>query len=323
MLTSVALCTLNGEKYIASQLQSILDQTVAVNEIIICDDCSTDNTISVVNSFIQQHPGIISLHINERNLGGRENFEKALRLTSGDFIFFSDQDDIWMKNKVERILTFFNNNNSCEGIFTDADLIDEQNTPLGSTLLDHTFFEPDLRKNYTNADLLYWSLLLGNIVTGATLAIRRTALAHILPFQLNFKRRLWHDAWIGYVLLLKQSMEYLDECLIQYRVHPKQQIGINTETKSPFEAVVLKQTPDTFISLRELYQKYLIAYLFIQQFLRVKFIANPVVDNIIYEYQQLKHRYFKSLPFLQKKLRLFKWYIRSINDISFKDLISL
>ena len=71
MLTSVALCTFNGEKYIASQLQSILEQTIAVNEIIICDDCSTDNTISVVNSFIQQHPSIISLHINEKNLGGK------------------------------------------------------------------------------------------------------------------------------------------------------------------------------------------------------------------------------------------------------------
>lgn len=323
MLTSVALCTFNGEKYIASQLQSILDQTIAVNEIIICDDCSTDNTISIVNGFVRQNPDIISLYINERNLGGRENFEKALKLTSGDFIFFSDQDDIWMKNKVERILAVFNNNHLCEGIFTNASLIDDKNTPLGTTLLDHTFFKPDLRENYTNADLLYWSLLLGNIVTGATLAIRRTAVDNILPFKLDFKRRLWHDAWIGYVLLLKQSMEYVDECLIQYRVHPKQQIGINTEAEGPFEAVILKKSPDTFITLRELYQKYLIAYLFIQEFLRVKYIANPVVDRIIHEYQELKLRYFMSLPFLQKKLRLFKWYIKSINDISFKDLISL
>ena len=323
MLTSVALCTFNGEKYIASQLQSILKQTVTVNEIIICDDCSTDNTISIINSFVGSYPGIITLHINDRNIGGRKNFEKALSLTSGDFIFFSDQDDIWMKNKAERILTVFNNNDSCEGIFTNAGLIDEKNTPLGSTLLDHTFFKSDLRKNYTNSDLLYWSLLLGNIVTGGTVAIRRTALDHVLPFHLNFKRKLWHDAWIGYVLLLKQSMEYLDECLIQYRIHPKQQVGINTETEGLFEAVILNKSPDTFITLRELYQKYLIAYLFIQQFLRVKYITNPVVDRIVNEYQKQKRRYFISLPFLQKKLRLFKWYIKSINDISFKDLISL
>jgi glycosyltransferase involved in cell wall biosynthesis len=323
MFTSVALCTFNGEKYIAFQLQSILEQTVAVNEIIICDDCSTDNTISIINSFARSYPGIIAVHINDRNLGGRKNFEKALKLCSGDFIFFSDQDDIWMKNKVERILTVFNSNHTCKGIFTNATLIDEKSNPLSSTLLDHTFFKPDLRKNYTNSDLLYWSLLLGNIVTGATIAIRRTALDDVLPFHLNFKRKLWHDAWIGYVLLLKQSMQYLDECLIQYRVHPKQQVGINTEIGGIFEAVIIKKSSDTFITLRELFQKYLITYLFIQQFLRVKNIANPIVDRVINEYQLQKRRYFISLPFLQKKLRLFKWYIKSINDISFKDLISL
>ena len=107
MKTSVALCTYNGEKYIKYQLDSILNQTVPIDEIIICDDGSTDSTISILNSYREQYPSIFKIHTNENNLRSVKNFEKAISLCSNEFIFLSDQDDIWADHKVKIHLDFF------------------------------------------------------------------------------------------------------------------------------------------------------------------------------------------------------------------------
>ena len=98
MKLSVAVCTFNGEKYISEQLNSIINQTLAVNEIIICDDQSSDSTIEIINSFIEKYPTLIKLYQNKINLNVNKNFEKAITLSTGDYIFLSDQDDVWEKN---------------------------------------------------------------------------------------------------------------------------------------------------------------------------------------------------------------------------------
>lgn len=103
MKTSVAIATYNGEKYILEQFDSILHQTQAVDEVIICDDCSQDTTVHLINHYIIQHAlgDTWKLYVNEHNLGYGENFKKAAYLCTGDIIFFCDQDDIWVKNRVE------------------------------------------------------------------------------------------------------------------------------------------------------------------------------------------------------------------------------
>ena len=110
MKISVALCTYNGEKFINEQLDSILNQSKKIDEIIICDDCSTDNTIGILNKYYEQYPNIFKIYINRVNLKSVKNFEKAILLSSGDFIFLSDQDDIWVHNKVEKYIQYFNEN---------------------------------------------------------------------------------------------------------------------------------------------------------------------------------------------------------------------
>ena len=97
-MISVAMTTYNGEQYIKEQLTSIIHQSRQVNEIIICDDCSKDHTPEIIQSFQNQYKDInIKLYINEKNVGYRDNFKKAISLCSGDYIFISDQDDIWKK----------------------------------------------------------------------------------------------------------------------------------------------------------------------------------------------------------------------------------
>ena len=87
MKISVALCTYNGEKFLKEQINSILQQSIHVDEIVICDDCSIDSTKEILDEFLQDFPNIFKIYINEINLRSNKNFEKAIKLCSGDFIF--------------------------------------------------------------------------------------------------------------------------------------------------------------------------------------------------------------------------------------------
>ena len=99
---SIVLATYNGEKFIYKQLLSLLQQTRKADEVLICDDGSSDNTVAIVQQFISSH-GLYNwkLLINSRNLGWRKNFLQLFFLAHGDIIFYCDQDDIWSQNKIE------------------------------------------------------------------------------------------------------------------------------------------------------------------------------------------------------------------------------
>lgn len=102
---SVAMATYNGEKYIEEQLDSIRQQTVEVDEVIICDDRSTDNTAGIISSYIEKY-GLgkkWQLFINAENKGYAGNFIGAVRETHGEFVFFADQDDVWVENRIEKM----------------------------------------------------------------------------------------------------------------------------------------------------------------------------------------------------------------------------
>lgn len=101
MKISIAMATYNGAQYIQAQLQSFIDQTRQPDELIITDDCSTDETEAIVLEFAKRAPFQVVFHKNEKNLGYRRNFLEALKRTTGDLIFFSDQDDIWYHKKIE------------------------------------------------------------------------------------------------------------------------------------------------------------------------------------------------------------------------------
>ena len=106
-MISVAMATFNGEPYIQEQLDSIYNQTRKVDEIIIVDDCSTDSTVRVIEQYILSHKDIdIKLYKNEENLGYKKNFKKAISLCHGDYVFLSDQDDIWMTDKIEKCIEY-------------------------------------------------------------------------------------------------------------------------------------------------------------------------------------------------------------------------
>lgn len=125
-MISVAIATYNGEKYILQQLESIMNQSLSADEVIICDDGSVDSTVNLVNTFIynnnlQEKWRII---VNEENLGYIKNFLKAISLTSGDYVFLSDQDDIFYYNKFEEMYRILKNCKDCMLLNANYEIID-------------------------------------------------------------------------------------------------------------------------------------------------------------------------------------------------------
>lgn len=219
--TSVALCTYNGESFIKEQLNSILNQNVPVNEIVICDDCSVDNTWSILEEYKNFFPAVFKLYKNSDNLGFFNNFEKCLSLTTNELVFLSDQDDIWHTDKTEVIINFFINNPEKEVVFTNADLVGQLNT-THKKMWDTLNFDRNKQEAVNNpVNSFAWLIEHGNVATGATMALRNKD--KYLPF-FKFEHML-HDGYITLIAAACGKLYCIDRCLIDYRQHPQQYLG--------------------------------------------------------------------------------------------------
>lgn len=223
------MCTCNGAGYIRGQLDSILSQTVPVDEIVICDDCSTDSTGSILREYSAKHP-CIKIHFNEQRLGVCANFDKALHLCSGELLFLSDQDDLWADDKVETILKYFSSHPGKSVVFTDALLIDDADKPLrekSNSLFKALRFNHFARLLF-NCGLSLDILMLHYRVTGATVALRRTYLSGIVIDHSATPQNLkpLHDVRIAVYAAMDNVLGYIAKPLIRYRIHEGQQAGL-------------------------------------------------------------------------------------------------
>ena len=216
-MISVAICTHNGEKYIKEQIESILSQTILPDEIIICDDVSTDNTINIIKDI--NNP-IIKLHQNPKNLRTTKNFEQAIKMCSGDVIFLSDQDDVWVADKIKIITEAFNSNPEAYMIFTDAYVANEKLELFDYSLWEYHDF--DYSKFGPSLLMKKW------VATGATIAIKKEALEFIIPFPDD----MLHDSWITFILAFLGHAICVDKKLIYYRQHTNQQVGVSIKRHS-------------------------------------------------------------------------------------------
>jgi glycosyltransferase involved in cell wall biosynthesis len=202
---SVCIAAYQGERYIALQLSSILDQLSADDEVIIVDDGSTDKTYSQVAAL--QDARVVLLR-NAGNQGVLRAFEKAVSHSVGEIIFLSDQDDVWLPKKVETILDAFLHDPDLMLVASDAILIDEEGMEIGDSFYaKRGQFRPGL-----------WSNVLIGKFHGCTMAFRSSLLQSALPFPLG--KEVHHDTWIGCVnALLGGKTRYIAEPLVAYRRH--------------------------------------------------------------------------------------------------------
>jgi glycosyltransferase involved in cell wall biosynthesis len=231
MKISVALCTYNGDLFLKKQIDSILNQTLKVDEIVVCDDGSTDDTISILKKYEEIYPELFKIYQNEVNLRSNKNFEKAISLCTGDYIFLSDQDDLWQNDKVEKTLELFKNNPTAEGVFSNATLVDDNDEIIfeNISLWDSVYFFEDKMKKPIDLNKLL--LLKGNFLTGATLCIKKEVKDFCFPFK-TIENTFLHDEWFAYILSKRNSLFYTTEHLISYRIHSNQQMGVGNIKKN-------------------------------------------------------------------------------------------
>ena len=217
---SVAMCTFNGERYLRGQLQSIAAQDHPPKELIICDDGSADGTVKIVHDFAARAAFPVHYFANEHTLGSTKNFEKAISLCQGSIVVLADQDDTWYPFKLGRIATEFAKAPEAVAVFSDADLIDDESKPLGFKLWSTLRFQPSEQHRFTRGQALE-ILLKHPVVTGATMAFRRSLFDLVAPFPADEI----HDRWLSFLLAVLGLFRLIPEPLMQYRRHQSQQVG--------------------------------------------------------------------------------------------------
>lgn len=200
-MISVCMATYNGSLFIKEQLASILQQLGHGDEIIISDDHSTDKTLAIAASFEDERIKIVT---NTQEKGYTNNFQNSLSYAQGDYIFLTDQDDVWMPNKVKLCLELLQ---TYDFVVSDAKITDACGIVTGDS-----FYK--LRKPFRS----FW----GNIVKfgylGCCMAFRKKILTKALPFPEN-SQLCTHDNWLFLIARLFYKVKVTDDKLILYRRH--------------------------------------------------------------------------------------------------------
>ena len=211
-MISVCLTTYNGENFIREQLLSILKQLATNDEVVISDDSSTDQTISIIEEMNDKRIRILKENTFSSPI---YNLENALKEAKGDFIFIADQDDVWLPNKIKMTLTYLTHDNI---VMSDAILCDENLNVKSMSLDSWRKYKSGFIRN------LYMSRYLG-----CCMAFHKNILKTILPFPPKLQA---HDVWIGLLAELKGNLTYLPIPLIKYRRHDNNFSSASNKSKN-------------------------------------------------------------------------------------------
>ena len=215
----ILMATYNGEKYLKKQIDSILNQTYSNIRLIISDDSSTDRTREIIKEYEKKDKRVY-IYYQENNLGYIKNFEFLLTKVKSNIYMLSDQDDIWLPNKVENTYNFLQKQNA-DMVFTDLIVVDEKEEVINKSFNNLMNLTKKINKTINSKEIVY----LYNCVTGCTIMGISKLINKILPIPTNSKHVL-HDHWIALVSSMNGKIAYLPEGTIKYRQHNNNQIGI-------------------------------------------------------------------------------------------------
>lgn len=242
-MISVVLATYNSMRFIKKQLDSIINQTVQVDEVIIVDDCSSDSTTEYIGEYItSNHLSNWKLFQHEINKGYIKTFRDALSYANGDIIITCDHDDIWLSTKVEMILNTFDNNPSVLYLATSFIQIDENDIEIGikkkrnranNNLIRRSVNEGVLNKMLLDDVAFY------NIAPGCTCAIRDSIKSVFLEIE-NLKV-LPHDWSLALIAANNDGLYYLDLPTTKYRIYSNNTIGLGHERRYQARLKIVKR----------------------------------------------------------------------------------
>ena len=284
----ILMATYNGEKYLVEQLDSIINQTYRNWNLLIRDDNSTDKTLEIIQNYHKKDKRIKILKDNKGNLGIVRNFEELLKSSESEFIMFSDQDDIWVENKLDMYLKMIEKiKNKGFMIHSDAILFDKNK----SNILKDTF----ISKKAINRGLE--NVFFNYFVQGATILISKEIKNFILPFP---KEVYLHDRYIHLISELFFERIFVNKALIYYRQHGDNQIGAKN-------------------TIRELLSK---RYFDERDRQLIKIIYNKYGSLLTEDKKKLIEEYFKITDIKKNRFNRFFVLKKSKIDIPLKKQIS-
>lgn len=226
------MCTYQGAKYLPEQLRSILAQTVPVHELVVGDDGSSDDSLAIVRSLVEEyradpaHPRLDYIElardraVQPEPFGVARNFERALEAATGDVLALSDQDDRWHPERMRHMLEALDRSDRVGLVHGDAALVDADGAPLGVTLFEALGVSPAELAEIDAGDG-FDGLLRRNLVTGATTIVRASVRDAALPIPPGWI----HDEWLAAVAGAIGATAVVRQPLVDYRQHGKNQIG--------------------------------------------------------------------------------------------------
>ncbi|HUI92918.1 MAG TPA: glycosyltransferase family 2 protein [Chitinivibrionales bacterium] len=210
-LVSIAMATYNGEVFLRKQLDSIYNQSYKKIEVVVCDDCSTDKTVAILDEYKKKRG--LQYYVNEKNIGFIKNFERVLRLCRGEYIALADQDDIWQPQKIEKLIKAIGD---CSLAYSDAIYINDNDIIIA----------PSVRK-YAGLPVVsgkpFRVLAFNSFVIGCTAMVKSKLLTSAIPFPHGVYS---HDWWLSIVASKCDGLCFVDEPLVCYRRHSRNIIGL-------------------------------------------------------------------------------------------------
>ena len=231
----ILMATYNGEKYLAEQIDSIICQTYKNWNLLIRDDGSSDNTFKILKEYEKKDDRIKIIKDKKRNLGIAKNFEELLKISSSELIMFSDQDDVWKKDKIKIMLKYVGNSDL---IISDAIVTNEKLECISESLFCLVKSKNGIIKN-----------VIKNTYYGCCMLFKRKILEEVLPIPNN--KEIGHDLWIGLISEKYYKVKFIDEKLIYFRRHSNNVTTINKSKRN-----IRKKIIGRYIILKELFRRY-------------------------------------------------------------------
>ena len=261
---AILLGVYNGSKYLADQLDSLINQTNQDWTLYIRDDFSTDNSCEIISQYCAQYPNFFLIEDNKGNLRCRDNFFQLLEAVDSDYYMFCDQDDIWLPTKIDLTFVKMKQNEILNiekpiVIFTDLIVVDENLNELSCSFWNYTKINPLIINKFE-----YLSVC--NLMTGCTMMLNRNGYYTMLPIS---NKAVMHDCWIALKTIAAGGIiDFVIEPTILYRQHENNVIGAKEIKKHYLSqklrsfGLVLKQNKQNLEMVRSIREMYLIVFLY-------------------------------------------------------------
>lgn len=298
--TEVIICTYNGALYFGKQLDSILNQSHPVDKISIYDDNSSDETLTILKSY-QKIKDNIFITQHEKRLGFNQNFEYAIKHATADFVFLSDQDDIWHQDKVKKQLQTAKQLDTTKPIMIHHDSCVINN--VGQVL--HPSYAK-LRNYHFPKEKNLWQMMHQQGVMGHSIMINRALIEKLIPFPKSIR---FYDRWITLVNEVIGTRVFIDEPLVSYRTHHNNSSNSNLRKFNiTFENIFLPK----FMAKKDIMLLQSLTKINDNKYNQIlekniNFIEKKLSATELYHF--FKNPYLKDLSLLKKFLLFFYYYV--------------